>query len=75
MHARGTVEIMASTGFLARYVLRNFTDGLIQNMRASGMKKLPRIKTEIFWAREAFFFSLINPEYNLSFFLRPRNVL
>ena len=49
----GPVEMIASTGFSCRYFRRNLTDGLIQYLRASGIKRFPLIQTEIpsFFAR------------------------
>src|SRR4051794_12348692 len=53
----GPVETIASAGLFFNHVVKNFTEGLIQNFLASGIKKFPRIHTEIFSGRETTFFS------------------
>src|SRR5688572_643535 len=71
----GPVEIMTSTGFSFRYCVRNFTEGRIHKNRASGMKKFPRIQTEIFCASDGLLFSDKKPEYTRSSFFWPTNFL
>ncbi len=59
-------EIIASTLLFARYFLKYFTDGFIQNFRASGIKKLPLNQIDILSVNLGFFPSDKNPELTFS---------
>ena len=61
--------MIASTGWSFKYFLRNLTDGLIHQQRASGMKKLPLIQILRFSFQVDFVFpSLIKPALIFSSF-------
>src|SRR5688572_25512983 len=71
----GPVLMMCLIPDVPIYAERNFTLGLIQNLRASGIKKLPRIHTLIFSASPLFLFSFRKEALILSSFFLPINSL